>query len=154
MRRNARRDALRPRVVRLATRLARPFRPDAWARFAVAIYTFVRECVRYQHDPDRVERLESSEWILDNGVADCDGKVRLAVALARALGMEADVWPVWRGGILKHVQIGFRWPGSHTFPGARADGWVIGDPTIAGADLGADPRRVPLNPETGRLPLA
>lgn len=154
MRTGARRDAQRAEVIELASSLARPFPPDAWASFAEQIHAFARDGIRYQHDPDRREQLEDARRVLREGRADCDGKARLAVALARSLGMEAEVWPVWKGPILAHVLAAYRWPGSRTYPGARRDGWVPGELTIKGAALGQDPRAIAPNPETGRLPLA
>ena len=154
MRAGSRRDARRRPIVELATRLVRSCRPDAWGCMAREIHLFCQNAIRYQHDPDLVERLEPAELTLELGVGDCDAKARLAVALARALGIEAKVWPIWKGPTLAHVVAGYRWPGSRSFPGARSDGWVIGDSTVKGAALGQSPLSVPLNRETGRLPLA
>ncbi len=162
MREGAHRDARLPLIVETASRLVRPYKADDWRSQAQALHRFVRDGIRYQRDPDRREQLADARVPLTRGYGDCDDKVRLFVALANALGIEADTWPVWTGDVLKHVQTAIRWPGSERLPFARSStqldgppgsGWVVSDPTIAGAELGVDPLRLPRN-EVGRLPLA
>lgn len=175
MRMNIDRAATAPAIVELASNLVRPFRPDDWAAQASALHRFVRDGIRYQRDPNRREQLADPRVTLGRGYDDCDGKVAVFVALARALGMEADIWPVWEPGteetpdpVLDHVQGAVRWPASEryrpsvgvalepvdTLDAPSGRGWVISDQTIAGAELGQDPRGVARNPETGRLPLS
>lgn len=164
MRRNAHRAATRPLVVETASNLVRPYRPDDWRRRANALFHFVRDGVHFQRDPDRRENLTDPRLDLVRGFGDCDNKASVFMALALAVGMEADIWPVWNGDVFTHAQGAIRWPGSERFANARdgasvvdgppGDGWIVGDLTIAGAELGSDPRLVPRNPETGRLPLS
>lgn len=154
MRQGAERDAVQTPVVELATRLVRGFPADDWAKQVREIVRFVRDGIRYQHDPARRELLASATTTLNRGVDDCDGKARTAVALARALGIDAQIWPVWRGPVLAHVQSAFRWPGSQRYPGARSDGWVIADTTVKGCELGDNPFDKPRNPTTGGIPLS
>lgn len=151
-------------IVALASRLTRPFAADDYRARADALFRFVRDGVRYQRDPARREQIADAEVTLERGYGDCDDKAILFAALAGAVGLEADVWPLWKGDFLAHVQEAVRWPGSERVPGARAGsdtldgppgaGWLVSDATIAGAALGQDPRTVAVNPETGKLPLA
>lgn len=155
--------ARHPAIVELGSRLVRPFDADAWHRQAKEIHRFVRDGVRYQRDPDRKEQLAHPVAALARGFGDCDDKVALSVALARAVGLEADVWPVWKGDMLDHVQTAMRWPGSAKLDASKSgaklvdgppgSGWVIGDMTIRTAELGQDPHTVTKNAETGRPPL-
>jgi len=165
----AARDAQKTPVVQLATTLVRPFAPDDYARRVQEIHRFVRDGIHYQHDPNLRQRLTDAETALNWGMENCTGKTRTAVALARSLGIDAKHWGVWRGPVLVHVQPAYRWPGSEMFPGAKSDTdpragrqlaptgkaeWVIGEVTVKGAELGADPLQIPKNPSTGRLPLS
>lgn len=164
MRLNAHRAATKPLVVETASNLVRPFRPDDWRRRANALFHFVRDGVHYQRDPDRRENLADVRVDLTRGFGDCDNKAADLMALALSVGFEADLWPVWRGDELAHLQTALRWPGSERFANAHngdevldgpdGGGWIVGDTTIAGAELGTDPSTVPRNPETGRLPLS
>lgn len=146
-------DARDPEIVRFASALARPHAPDDYLAITREIFRWVRDGIRYQRDPGGLEEFESAGTILRRGWDDCDGKVKLAVALLRSLGIEADVEPVWKNGNLSHVQLRVRWPGSQKVPGNR-HGWILGELTIAGAELTQDPRSIAPNPETGRLPLS
>jgi len=170
MRRKAHEAARKPEIVELATRLVRPFRADDWRGRVNAVYRFVRDGIRYQRDPGRREQLADPRVPLElTGVGDCDDKIAAFVALLGAVGIEADFWPLWKheqsdDPELAHVQGGARWPGSERLPGARSGaevldgppgaGWIVSDPTIAGAELGVDPRTLPKNPDTGAAPLS
>lgn len=150
----AREDAQDPIVVNQASLLARPYRPDDWSGIANEVHRWVRDGIRFQRDPDRVEEFAPSSTVLRRRWDDCDGKSKLAVALLRSLGMDADIQPVWDSdGYLAHVQYKVRWPGSQSYPGSK-HGWVVGETTIDTAELGQDPHSVPLNHDTGRLPLS
>lgn len=164
MRQNAHEGARQQPIVRLASNLVRPFRADDWRAQATTLHRFVRDGIRYQRDPDRREQLADPRASIRRGYGDCDDKVAAFVSLCLALGLDADVWPVWRGDELTHVQGAVRWPGSERLPNAHdgaevqdgppGKGWIISDQTIRGAELGTDPRSLPRNPETGRLPLS
>jgi hypothetical protein len=164
MRANAHRVARSPHIVELASQLVRPFRPDDWRRQASELFRFVRDGIRFQRDPDRREQLADPRATLRRAYDDCDGKAGLLVALMLALGMDAAIWPVWKGDELVHVQAAVRWPGSERLSNARdgasvldgppGAGWIVSDPTIRGTELGTDPILVPRNPETGKLPLS
>lgn len=151
--RQAAADAIDPVIVQFASRLARPFSPDDWLAIAREIFRWVRDGIRYQHDPDRREEFAPAMEVLQRGWDDCDGKVKLAVALMRALGMDAEVVPVFAGGELGHVQMRVRFPGSRRVAG-NVDGWIYGEMTIRGAELTQNPHAVASNPDTGKLPLS
>lgn len=155
LRQMASHDALDPSVVRAAHNQIVPFKPDDWKSQAKEIHRFVRDGIRFQRDPDRKEEFAPSALVLERGWDDCDGKAKLAVAMMRSLGMEADIVPVWDDqGNLAHVQYAVRFPGSGSYPGAQRGGWLKGETTVSTAELGEDPFSVPINPETGRLPLS
>lgn len=153
---NAEAAARDPWIVQLASALIRPYRPDDYFNQARAIARYVRDAIRYQPDPNRREQLAHPVVSLKRGYDDCDGKASAAVALMRAVGLDARIHPLWEGDELKHTQVRVRWPGSdHALAPFKAPGgWVLGEVTIAGAELGEDPHLLPKNPETGRLPLA
>ena len=153
MQRRAAKDARDPMVVSWASRIARPFAPDDYLGIARELFRWVRDGIRYQRDPDRREELAPARVVLDRGWDDCDGKVRLFVAGLRSLGLDARVHPVWRAGILGHVQGQVRFPRSESVEHNQA-GWLVGDLTIRGAELGDNPRRIASNPDTGKLPLS
>ncbi len=155
LRQMARDDAQDPAVVAQASRLVRRHRPDDWKGMANEIHRWVRDGIRFQRDPDRKEEFAPSALVLERRWDDCDGKAKLAVALLRALGMEADIEPMWSNeGNLVHVKYRVRWKGSNTHPSAGPGGWLIGETTVDTAELGQDPYTVPVNPETGSLPLS
>ncbi len=153
LRRGAYDDALEPYIVEFASKLAAPFAPDDYLAITREIFRWVRDGIRYQRDPGLHEEFATAAQVLRRGWDDCDGKVRLAVALLRALGIEADVNPKWKGGYLTHVQLRVRFPGSHKVAGNVA-GWIVGELTIRGAELTQDPRAIAARPETGKLPLS
>jgi transglutaminase-like putative cysteine protease len=164
MRRNVHRAAVLPSVVTLASRLVRPFAPDDWRKQVTELHHFVRDGVRYERDPDQREQLADPRASIVRGFGDCDDKASALAALLRSLGIDADLWPIWKGTELAHVQTAVRWPGSErlatahdgaeVLDGPPGRGWLVADPTVRGAEVGADPLELPRNPETGRLPLA
>jgi transglutaminase-like putative cysteine protease len=164
MRRNVHRAAVMPSVVTLASRIVRPFRPDDWRGQVSELHRFVRDGVRYERDPDQREQLADPRASVVRGYGDCDDKASALCALGRALGIDCDIWPVWKGTTLAHVQAAFRWPGSErlrqahdgdeVLDGPPGRGWLIADPTVRGAEVGANPLELPRNPDTGKPALA
>jgi transglutaminase-like putative cysteine protease len=146
-------DATDPVVVRLASRIVHGFAADDWIAMAREIFRWVRDAIRYQHDPDRAEEFQDSAAIIERGYDDCDGKAKLAAAMMRAVGLDAEIVPHYRSGQLAHVSIRVRWPGSERTPG-NLRGWIYGETTVRGAELGDNPRRIAPNPDTGRSPLS
>lgn len=153
MQRRADHDALDPLIVSWASRIARPFAPDDWMGIATELFHWVRDGIRYQRDPDRKEELAPARIVLARGWDDCDGKVRLFVAGVRALGLEGRFFPIWRAGQLSHVMAAVKFAGSEKLP-RNQHGWLIGDLTIRGAELGQNPYTIASNPDTGKLPLS
>jgi transglutaminase-like putative cysteine protease len=153
LKRMAKRDATDPIVVRLASRIVRPFAPDDWWQMAREIFRWVRDAIRYQHDPDRTEEFQDAAAIIDRGWDDCDGKAKTAVAMMRALGLDAEIVPHWRAGQLAHVSIRVRWPGSESHAGS-VRGWLYGETTVRGAELGDNLKRIARDPDTKRIPLS
>lgn len=151
---NAREQSHDPRILAVADRLVRPVDPnDHFGRLA-QIHRFTRDGIRYQHDPERREMIAEPVAVLERGADDCDGKGVLAACLALAAGYEAQPWPLWRGRVLKHVQWAARFPGSTRLEGNR-DGWIVGELTLAGVELGVDPHREGFrDPRTGQWELA
>lgn len=164
MRRNMHNASRMPSVVQLASRIVRPHRPDDYRGQVTELHRFVRDGIRYESDPDRREQLADPRASVVRGFGDCDDKATVLCALGRALGLDCDIWPIWKGNVLQHVQSAFRWPGSErsqyahdgdeVVDGPPGKGWLIGDPTVRGAEVGANPLELPRNPETGKLALA
>lgn len=146
-------DAVDPKVVEVATRIARPFAPDDWLGMAREVFHFVRDGIRYQHDPDRKQLRVDAATTLDNGWGNCVGKTILCCALLRALGMKADVMPVYTHGVMTHVMMRVAFPGVRKLPEA-SDGWLYGELIVRGAELGQNPHTIASNPDTGNLPLS
>ncbi len=102
---------------------------------ALAIYTWVRDRIRYVRDPKGPdgkprEQFADCPTILSRRFDDCDGKVRLFCALCHACGIEARVRPVVRNlgagenfENFEHVQAEVYLPDYH-HPNLRHDGWL------------------------------
>jgi transglutaminase-like putative cysteine protease len=153
----ARHDALDPQVQKLAVRLVRPHRPDDYLAAAREIFRWVRDAIKYTPDADHVQDYSDAMTVIDRGFGNCVTKTRVAVAMLRALGMEAEFSEVWKpsavGPWLSHVQIRIRFPGSRNVQG-NVGGWIYGDLTIKGAELGQDPFTIASREDTGQLPLS
>ena len=152
----ARQDAVDPRIVAFASRLARSHRPDDHLAIVRELFRWVRDGIRYQPDADRVQDYSDAETILERGWGNCVTKTRLLVALLRALGYEAEFVDRWKVGPdgkpwMNHVQVRVRFPGSSSILG-NVGGWLYGDLTIRGAELAQDPREIASQADTGRLP--
>lgn len=150
--------AVQPLIIELAVRLTRPYRADDWKAQADALHRFVRDGIKFVRHPDGKQQIaDDSIW---RGYGACTEKVLAFAALCRAIGMDADFVPCWRGDHMFHVQSCVRWPGCEKeplvrtvdAPGALRGPWIVSDPTTP-AGLGVDPATLPKNPETGRTPL-
>ncbi len=161
LRRQAHELSQDPFLIELASRIVRQYRADDWRSQVSALHRFVRDGIRYQRHPDRKQQIaDDALW---RGYGACTEKVMAFVAMCLALGLDADVWPLWKADVMDHVQTAVRFPGYERFqppprsgdqPGAPPGLWIVSDPTIAGAELGQDPHNVPVNQDTGRLPLS
>ena len=90
-----------------------------------SILRYVQFCIHYVRDPKR-ELLDSGPAALVRGFGDCDCKARLFVALCLALGIEADLDPVFQGSEFPHVRAKVRLFGV----------WLRCDPCIINSDVG------------------
>lgn len=134
----AQNDARLPLTRRLAVTVARKTDPNRKDLLAEELHRFVRDSIRYVHDPS-FEEFASSDVTLQRGIGDCDDKARLFVALARAVGLEAHIRPVFdAAGNFVHVQAVVRWPGSQSYRLAKPGGWVVSELIVEGARLGDD----------------
>ena len=140
-------DARAPVVRDVARRIAVSIDPNRSDLLAAAVFEFVKRAIRYVKDPAS-EEFSDAEEILRAGFGDCDDKVRLFVALARSLGLDARVRPILApaadGGRpdFTHVQAEIRWPGSYRHPRARLGGWLTCELILAACALGDEPQDV------------
>jgi hypothetical protein len=133
----ARHDAKDPAVLQWANAFLELPRPDR----EQAILRFVQRCIRYERDPawfddqgnrHGIELLDSSAVGLHRGFGDCDLKSRLFVALCLAVGVPAEIEPVFRGDNgFPHVRARVR---------AQGGSWETADPTIVNSTIGKLPR--------------
>lgn len=145
-------DARQPPVRAFAARIVCARGPNETEPIVRDFHRFVRDCIRYVHDPS-AEEMADSATILNRGFDDCDGKSRLFVALCRAVGIPARIRPVFNAaGDFIHVQAETRWPGSERLPLAQPGGWLLAETTVQGCELGQDPASAPRD-RNGRLRL-
>lgn len=130
MERRAIDDADRPTVQYWAKHVAGGAQTD---RQKVArVLRFCQWSIRYGYDPGRQETLEDAETVLSRGWTDCDGKVRIFVALCTAAGVAARVHPVFTGDTgFPHVQA--------TAWLADEGKWTVVDPSVTNAGLDERP---------------
>ena len=145
-------DARLPLTRRLAVTVARKIDPNRKDLLAEELHRFVRDSIHYVHDPS-FEEFASSDVTLQRGIGDCDDKARLFVALARSVGLEAHIRPVYnKQGDFVHVQAIVRWPGSQSYRLAYPDGWIVAEFIVEGARLGDDFPQFPRD-AAGRIRL-
>lgn len=117
-----------------------------------ALHRFVRDYVKYRHDPGGREEFADAHTVLSRRFDDCDGKASTVVALAVALGklrpewhIEARTVPHWRLNHFAHVSAEMRYLGSDAHGRADKNGWLCSDPIVGGLEFG-------MTPEDGRDP--
>lgn len=134
----ARQTGRDPRLTAFANRLTQHLDPNDTEGRVREIHRFVRDSIRYQHDP-MYEQFAHPWVILNKGFDDCDGKSTLFVALLVSLGIDARIRPVYNAlGQFVHVQGEAKWKRSERFPGNRG-GWVLAELTLKGVELGCSP---------------
>jgi transglutaminase-like putative cysteine protease len=145
-------DANLTAVRHLAGRFARAAGANQWGQLARDLHRFVRDSIRYVHDPGS-EEFADSAVILARGYEDCDGKARLFVALCRSCGIDARIRPVFKKHPIDfvHVQCEVRWPGSALESSSTADGWMLAEIILHGCEIGQDPDTCPRGPGGKRL---
>lgn len=102
-------DAADPTVQRIARLIVgRAVEPRERAEL---LHRFVRDRLWYSRDPYGIETTPAARVALSEGTEDCDGKVRVLVALVRALRdprLSARLRSVWRGQQFSHAQAELR----------------------------------------------
>ena len=123
-----------------------------------ALHRYVRDTIKYQHDPNGKEQFADADTVLSRGFDDCDGKARTVVALATSLGrmrpdwqIEARTVPHWRDNHFAHVSAEIRFVGSGAHPRADAKGFLCSDTIVGGLELGMVPSDA-RDPRTGKIP--
>jgi transglutaminase-like putative cysteine protease len=144
-------DARLPLVRDLAVRMARARDINDRLGLMRDLQTFVRDAIGYIEDPSW-EEISDSQTILERGYGDCDDKVRLFVALARAVGRDSRVRPVHdQEGFFYHVQAEARWPGSEQIAGSQPGGWVLIELILRGCGIGQTPASMPQSTTGARV---
>lgn len=135
------------RVVELAAHLWEAANRDPRAFLELA-HAYCRDVVLYMTDVEQfggedIARAGELGDVIVRGVDDCDAKARLFVALCRAVRLDAEMVPHWRGKELAHVsarvKISGKWASRVHFSGS----WLPVELTLARARLGEEPREVP-----------
>jgi len=140
-------DARTPIVRDVARRLALRIDPNRPDLLAEAVFDYVKRAIRYVKDPAS-EEFSDAEEILRQGFGDCDDKVRLFVAMARSLGLEARARPILQACApgerpdFTHVQAEVRYPGSYRHRRAGLGGWLTCELILAACELGDEPQHV------------
>lgn len=141
-------DALNPDVRRCARNVVRACNPNDKGAMAAELHAFVRDGIRYRHDPSGVEEISDAAQVLDEGQGDCDDKIALFVALCRAVGVEARARPIVDKRGFEHVQAVTRFPFSDEHPNALtlheegdtlSRGWLIAELIVQQLPLGYGP---------------
>lgn len=144
-------DAKLPLVRSVATRFAMARNPNDYEGLARDLHRFVRDSVKYIADPS-YEEISDTQTIFERGYGDCDDKARAFVALARSVGLEARIRPIFDGeGYFYHVQAEVRWPGSSRFLNAQPNGWVLVELILQACELGQSPASLPQSSTGSRV---
>ncbi len=64
--------------------------PKDYFNYAKALYTWVRDNIKYAYDPTNVEYLESPYRVLKNKIADCDSQDMLLCAMFEQVGLKSQ----------------------------------------------------------------
>jgi len=97
-----------------------------------ALFSWVRDRVRFVRDPAGVEWLQAPRYTLERGYGDCDDKATALAAMLLAVGHPAALRlraVGFRSGTLSHVYVLAKLAGR----------WVPLDPTWAGTPFGEAP---------------
>jgi transglutaminase-like putative cysteine protease len=150
------RDALTPELRNVAQHLRAVAFVSPWKSWAFASLAFsvANDLIVYVSDVDRVGREQidgltdpqgSTLSSLERGTDDCDAKARIFVALCLAVGISAEMVPLWKGSRLQHVY-GRVWVQGPYDTAAR---WYNAETILARAKLGDERQNVPPEPDTG-----
>lgn len=150
------RDALTPELRNVAQHLRAVAFVSPWKSWAFASLAFsvANDLIVYVSDVDRVGREQidgltdpqgSTLSSLERGTDDCDAKARIFVALCLAVGISAEMQPLWRGERLQHV-FGRVWVQG---PYDTAPRWYNAETILARAKLGDERQAIPTETDTG-----
>lgn len=112
--------------------LVRSLPPKDYAREVNAIFTFVRDRIRYTKDVNGVETVQTPPATLELEAGDCDDKATLLAAMLESVGHPTRFVAVGYTGpdTFQHVYV-------ETYVGRR---WVPLDATMTGAPVGWQPK--------------
>jgi hypothetical protein len=139
-----------PDIRDLSVKLGKMF-PAGDFKQARRIYEFVRDEIRYIHDPLGVEEIQSPQTTIKLGSGDCDDKALLLASLLMAIGFETCLFvaDVDSDGFPDHVYTGVYIPEApeycKPFPrkllsdGKNFQDWIPLDPTYEDSDFGLIP---------------
>lgn len=133
MRRLARRFKTDDTIRTTAIELTADLPPKDWAGQVRALFTFVRDRIRYTRDVFGVETLQTPIVTLDLAAGDCDDKSTLLAALLLSIGHPA-----------RFVAVGFTSPGNYQHVYVETligKSWFALDPTVQTATVGWRPPR-------------
>lgn len=114
-----------------ALSLLQGVRPKDWRGEINAIFTFVRDHIRYTKDIHGMETLQTPPVTMDLSAGDCDDKSTLLAAMLESVGHPT-----------RFVAVGYRAPGSysHVYVETRlGSGWIPLDATMS-EPMGWKPR--------------
>lgn len=95
-----------PVVIEAARSITSHLAPKDWAGEVRALFSFVRDRVRYVMDPNGVETLATPARLLRTKTGDCDDKVTLLASLLEAIGHPTRFVAVgFEPGALTHVYL-------------------------------------------------
>ena len=95
-----------PAVIEAARNLTAHLPPKNWSGEVNALFSFVRDKIRYVLDPNDVETLATPARLLRDRSGDCDDKVTLLAALLEAIGHPTRFVAVgFAPGALTHVYL-------------------------------------------------
>lgn len=93
-----------PEIRALAMQIIADVPQKAWSQQISELFAFVRDKVRYVHDVNEVETVQSPEATLAMGGGDCDDKATLLAALLESVGHPARLVAVaFTGNEFEHV---------------------------------------------------
>ena len=115
----------------LATTICRGIEPGDYNSEIYALYSWVRQNIRYAKDPHDVEWVQSPRALLESGQGDCDDIATILAALCMAMGHECRFLVVgFEDGAPSHVfcQCAVRSRASLDGGGNGGKNWVTLDP--------------------------
>lgn len=106
-----------PNIIQAAIDITYPLSGKDWVGVIQRVHEYVRDDIRYIHDPVDVEKVQSPDLTIAIGAGDCDDKSVLSGALLEALGHPVRLVALRFDGhanfshVLTYTRIGPRWVG-------------------------------------------